>query len=87
MTDKPCEKCGRNCWIDPGVDMTFLPCDCKDFLIGTKVQKIKGYKLPGVVVSVFKNLKGDLRYVVECTVPEVAGLLHIYSAKDLEKTK
>jgi len=47
--------------------------------VGDEVEKIKGYKWPGVIVARFVTLKGDLRFVVECTVPEVAGALHIYS--------
>jgi hypothetical protein len=47
--------------------------------IGDKVIKVKGYKCPGVIVAEFHTLEGQLRYVVECTVPEVAGALHIYS--------
>lgn len=53
--------------------------------VGDKVQKIKGYTWPGVVVAVFNNLKGDTRIVVECTVPEVAGALHIYNPEQLAK--
>jgi hypothetical protein len=53
------------------------------FSIGDRVQKIKGYRWPGVVVSVFSTLKGETRVVVECTVPEVAGALHIYSPEQL----
>lgn len=53
--------------------------------IGDKVNKVSGYKYPGIVVAVFHNLKGDDRYVVECTVPEVAGMLHIYNRNQLEK--
>ena len=52
--------------------------------IGDKVQKVRGYKWPGVVVSVFETLAGAQRVVVECTVPEVAGALHIYNADQLE---
>ena len=52
--------------------------------VGTKVRKVKGYAYPGVVVSVFQNLKGETRYVVECTVPEVSGMLHIYSPEQIE---
>lgn len=52
--------------------------------VGDHVQKVKGYKWPGVVVAVFKTLAGADRYVVECTVPEVAGALHIYSRDQLE---
>lgn len=53
--------------------------------VGDHVQKIKGYKWPGVVVSVFTTLEGHTRVVVECTVPEVAGALHIYSLEQIEK--
>ncbi len=53
--------------------------------VGDHVQKIKGYKWPGIVVSVFSTLSGDIRVVVECTVPEVAGALHIYSLEQIEK--
>ncbi|MGJ4952993.1 hypothetical protein [Bradyrhizobium sp. SZCCHNPS1003] len=51
--------------------------------VGDKVEKIKGYKWPGVVVSTFSTLKGEPRLVVECTVPEVAGALHIYNPEQL----
>lgn len=56
-----------------------------EFKLGDKVEKAKGYKWPGVIVAVFDTLSEKRRYVVECTVPEVAGALHIYSAKDLKK--
>jgi hypothetical protein len=51
--------------------------------VGDRVQKATGYKWPGVVVSVFDTLGGKTRVVVECTVPEVAGALHIYSPEQL----
>jgi hypothetical protein len=51
--------------------------------IGTPVEKIDGIKFPGVVVAAYRNLAGELRYVVECTVPEVAGLQHIYTPRQL----
>jgi hypothetical protein len=54
--------------------------------VGDPVEKIKGYKWPGVVVCVFKNLSGETRVVVECTVPEVAGALHIYHPDQLMVT-
>lgn len=50
-----------------------------DIAIGAKVEKISGYKWPGVIVSRFVTLDGKPRLVVECTVPEVAGALHIYA--------
>jgi hypothetical protein len=52
--------------------------------IGTRVRKVRGYSWPGVVVAAFRTTRGDLRYVVECTVPEVAGALHIYSPEQIE---
>lgn len=55
------------------------------FEVGDRVQKIKGYKWPGVVVSKFYTLDGALRYVVECTVTEVKGALHIYAPEQLER--
>ena len=54
------------------------------FIPGDFVVKTRGYKYPGVVVAAFQNLSGDHRYVVECTVEEVAGMLHIYNADQLE---
>lgn len=53
------------------------------FNIGDKVEKVSGYKWPGIVVAVFDTLAGERRVVVECTVPEVAGALHIYNEKQL----
>lgn len=55
-----------------------------DLAIGQTVQKKRGYKWPGVIVAVFQTLAGEPRVVVECTVPEVAGALHIYSPEQLE---
>lgn len=52
--------------------------------VGDKVQKVKGYRWPGIVVSVFETTRGQLRCVVECTVPEVSGALHIYNFDQLE---
>ncbi len=59
--------------------------DINTFCIGDKVRKTSGYSYPGVVVSVFKTTAGLWRYVVECTEPSVAGMLHIFNAKQLEK--
>jgi hypothetical protein len=52
--------------------------------VGDRVEKISGYKWPGVVVSVFDTLAGERRVVVECTVPEISGALHIYNEKQLQ---
>jgi hypothetical protein len=54
------------------------------FLVGDNVRKVKGYEWPGVVVAAFRTLRGDERYVVECTVSEVAGALHVYAPEQLE---
>ncbi len=51
--------------------------------VGDKVEKVSGYKWPGIVVSVFDTLAGERRVVVECTTPEVACALHIYNEKQL----
>lgn len=57
------------------------------FRINDRVGKISGYKWPGKVVSVFTRLSGDARYVVECTIPEASGALHIYSEGQLVSSK
>lgn len=56
----------------------------REFQEGDKVHKASGYRWPGEVVAVFKTRAGKTRIVVECTVPEVAGALHIYSPEQLE---
>jgi hypothetical protein len=53
------------------------------FKEGDVVEKSEGYKWPGVIVSAFRTLNGEWRFVVECTAPGVLGALHIYSAKHL----
>lgn len=55
----------------------------RNFEIGDSVQKEKGYKWPGVIVAKFETTAGHTRYVVECTVPEAAGALHIYAPEQL----
>jgi hypothetical protein len=52
--------------------------------VGMKVEKIKGYRWPGIIVSEFHTIDGQCRYVVECTVDEVRGALHIYSPEQIE---
>ena len=54
--------------------------------VGDQVHKREGYLWPGVVRSVFTTTKGMVRYVVECTVPEVEGALHIYNGNQIERT-
>lgn len=53
--------------------------------IGDTVAKRSGYLWPGVIVAKFTTLAGETRYVVECTVPEVRGALHIYSENQIER--
>ena len=55
--------------------------------LGDTVRKKRGYSWPGVIVADFRNLAGQRRIVVECTVEEVQGALHIYSPEQLEVTK
>jgi hypothetical protein len=50
-----------------------------------KVQKVKGYKYPGVIVSVFYTLDKNVRYVVEASHPDFRGMLHIFSDGDIEE--
>lgn len=53
--------------------------------VGDKVVKVGGYRYPGVVVAVFTTLSDEMRVVVECTVPDVAGMLHIYNLNQVRK--
>lgn len=53
--------------------------------LGSKVQKRRGYKFPGVVVADFVNYKGERRLVVEARHPDIIGCLHIYSPDQLEE--
>jgi len=53
-----------------------------DFHVGQKVYKPKGYEFPGTVVSVFQNLNGDTRLVVEHDVSR--GMLHIFAPSQVE---
>lgn len=55
------------------------------FYVGDHVVKKAGYLWPGVVVAVFNTMRGETRVVVECTVPEVAGALHIYNPNQIAK--
>lgn len=52
------------------------------FNVGDYVNKKSGYTFPGVVVSVFWNLSGELRYVVQM---HHHGLLHIFNEAQLRK--
>lgn len=85
-----CQHCNGDSVVEDAFG--FLPCEkCggtgESYKVGDHVQKAAGYKWPGVVVSMFKTLSGKQRVVVECTVPEVAGALHIYSLEQLIPAK
>lgn len=54
------------------------------FNIGDRVRKLKGYRYPGIIVSVFKNLAGETRFVVESSIPGAEGWLHIFNGDQLE---
>lgn len=51
------------------------------FKVGDHVYKPKGYKFPGIVVSVFKTTTGEIRIVAEL---KDNGMLHIFSESQLE---
>lgn len=51
------------------------------YSVGDRVKKTTGYQYPGVVVSVFTNMNGDVRYVVEHRIS--VGMLHIFNEGQL----
>ena len=51
---------------------------------GTRVRKARGYEFHGIVVAAFEKLDRQVRFVVESTTIGAAGMLHIYSGRDLE---
>jgi hypothetical protein len=50
-----------------------------------KVQKLSGYKYPGIIVAVFTTTEGRVRYVVEADHPDFRGMLHIFTDAQLEE--
>lgn len=50
------------------------------FKVGDKAIKPKGYKFNSIIVSVFKNTKGETRIVAE----NRDGMLHIFNETQLE---
>lgn len=50
------------------------------FKVGDKVDKVKGYRFPATVVSVFKTTSGQVRIVAEM---DEFGLLHIFNESQL----
>ena len=54
--------------------------------VGDKVEKISGYKYPGIVVAKFNKIGSKQeRFVVECTESAVYGMLHIFREGQLKK--
>ena len=51
--------------------------------IGNRVEKKRGYQWPGIVIMSGLTLAGERRVVVECTVSEVSGALHVYDPQQL----
>ena len=60
--------------------------DVKRLPVGTPVRKAKGYGFPGVIVAVFATTAGNIRFVVEATGEEYAGMLHIFNGDQLAET-
>ena len=56
--------------------------------IGDRVEKVSGYKYPGIIVAKFNKIdSGEERFVVECTASIVSGMLHIFRENQLKKVK
>lgn len=53
------------------------------FPLGTRVYKPSGYPFEGTVMSAFKTMSGEYRYVVEAAL--APGLLHIFNEGQLRK--
>ena len=56
--------------------------------IGDRVEKVSGYKYPGIIVAKFNKIdSGEERFVVECTASIVSGMLHIFREGQLQKVE
>jgi hypothetical protein len=69
-------------------NINFNPVNPTEFKVGDEIRKTKGYAFIGVVVSVFENTKGQVRIVAEhygSQTDSNGGMLHIFSASQLEK--
>lgn len=53
--------------------------------VGDRVEKVSGYRWPGEARAVFTTRAGKIRFVVECTAPEVEGALHIFSGDQIAR--
>ena len=56
----------------------------KTFEVGDLVEKVTGYRYPGIVVSVFQTTAGKTRYVVEAMHESFSGMLHIFHGEQLK---
>jgi len=73
----------RDYWNDPQLsDGNFPQTNKTKFQVGDKAVKVKGYKFPCTIVSVFETVEGNVRVVGEM---DDYGLLHIFNEEQLEK--
>jgi len=59
----------------------------EEIKIGDKVKKVKWYKFPWTVVSVYNTLSWEVRYVVEATGSDYIGMQHIFNREQLCTTE
>ena len=69
-------------WDDPQLSDGDFPSNQPKFKVGDKAVKVKGYKFPCTIVSVFKTVEGNVRVVGEM---DEYGLLHIFNEDQLER--
>ena len=69
----------QNDWNDPILSDGDFP--KTKFQVGDKAVKLKGYKFPCTIVSVFQTIEGNVRVVGEM---DEYGLLHIFNEDQLE---
>jgi hypothetical protein len=69
-------------WDDPQLSDGDFPSNQPKFKVGDKAVKVKGYKFPCTIVSVFQTVEGHVRVVGEM---DEYGLLHIFNEDQLEK--
>jgi hypothetical protein len=69
-------------WDDPQLSDGDFPSNQPKFKVGDKAVKLKGYKFPCTIVSVFQTVEGNTRVVGEM---DKYGLLHIFNEDQLEK--
>jgi hypothetical protein len=69
-------------WDDPQLSDGDFPSNQPKFKVGDKAVKLKGYKFPCAIVSVFQTVEGNTRVVGEM---DEYGLLHIFNEDQLER--